>query len=701
MPDRSRRETLAADERAPEALPFAAGELADDRLGSYRPRVLLVDDQPENLVALRAVAETLDVDAVCAESGMAALRELLHSDFAVIVLDVQMPELDGFETAQMIKSRERSRNVPILFLTAIHREERYALRAYGLGAADYVTKPVDVEVLRAKMKAFVDLDRARAQIASQAERLREVERVAFRRRADARFRALAETLPIVLFTADRNGNVTYGNERFRSAHQDDDGDVSAIAATEDQDALRAGFAIALSSRSPFVTDVRLRIPRVGHEDEEEMDVRWHQLQIAWIAADDDTDHEGMFVGSALDVDDRRKAEQVVATQRAWLEGEARGTDQFLAVLSHELRTPLNAMIGWTKLLRDGALDPEKAKRAIAIVERNARAQAQLVSDLLDVSRIKSGKLHLDRSVVDLAEVALAVVDDFRPGAAARDVRLRFVRAGEAQPVRVDGDRGRLAQVVTNLVGNAIKFAKKGGLVVVACSVDGDRATVSVKDDGPGIAPEFLPNLFDAFRQADGSTTRATGGLGLGLSIVKSLVSLHGGDVTVQSRPGAGSVFEVSLPRAASAAEAREKLSTTQDLLDAETLVGRLILVVDDDPDGCALTTLLLARHGAEVVSFDSVDGALGAVAGMEQEGAQFDAVVTDLAMPGRDGFALLAELRARPETKRLPVIALTAFAAEEDRRRCLEAGFETHIPKPVDASTLVVALGDALDRRRR
>ncbi len=253
MPDRQRKETLAADERAGTDLP-------DERLGNYRPRVLLVDDQPENLVALRAVAETLDVDAVCAESGMAALRELLHSDFAIIVLDVQMPELDGFETAQLIKSRERSRNVPILFLTAIHREERYALRAYGLGAADYVTKPVDAEVLRAKLKAFVDLDRARAQISSQAERLREVERVAFRRRADARFRALAETLPIVLFTADRNGNVTYGNERFRGAHRDDDGDVSAIASPEDQDALRAGFAIALSSKMPFVTDVRLRIP---------------------------------------------------------------------------------------------------------------------------------------------------------------------------------------------------------------------------------------------------------------------------------------------------------------------------------------------------------------------------------------------------------------------------------------------------------
>jgi hypothetical protein len=697
MPDRQRKETLAADGRAGTDLP-------EERLGNYRPRVLLVDDQPENLVALRAVAETLDVDAVCAESGMAALRELLHSDFAIIVLDVQMPELDGFETAQLIKSRERSRNVPILFLTAIHREERYALRAYGLGAADYVTKPVDAEVLRAKLKAFVDLDRARAQISSQAERLREVERVAFRRRADARFRALAETLPIVLFTADRNGNVTYGNERFRGAHRDDDGDVSAIASPEDQDALRAGFAIALSSKIPFVTDVRLRIPRASDEPgfrDADVEVRWHQLQIAWIPSDEETEHEGMFVGSALDVDDRRKAEQVVATQRAWLEGEARGTDQFLAVLSHELRTPLNAMIGWTKLLRDGALDPAKAKRAIAIVERNARAQAQLVSDLLDVSRIKSGKLHLDRTVVDLAEVALAVVDDFRPGAGARDVRLRFIRSGEAEPVRVDGDRGRLAQVVTNLVGNAIKFAKKGGLVVVSCSLHGDRALVSVKDDGPGIAPEFLPNLFDAFRQADGSTTRATGGLGLGLSIVKSLVSLHGGDVTVSSRPGAGSVFEVSLPRAASAAETREKLSTTQDLLDAETLVGRLILVVDDDPDGCALTTLLLARHGAEVVSFDSVDAALRAVTAMEREGSHFDAVVTDLAMPGRDGFALLAELRARPETKRLPIIALTAFAAEEDRRRCLEAGFETHIPKPVDASTLVLALGDALDRRRR
>ncbi len=378
-------------------------------------------------------------------------------------------------------------------------------------------------------------------------------------------------------------------------------------------------------------------------------------------------------------------------------------DEFLATLSHELRTPLNAILGWTHVLQRSAPAPSDLTSGLASIERNARAQAKIVEDLLDMSRIIAGKIRLDVQPVVLATLIETVLDSLRPAAEGKSLRLHATLDPIAGPVK--GDPYRLQQVVWNLLANAVKFSQKGGRVQVFLERVNSHVEIVVSDTGEGIAPEFLPYIFDRFRQADGSTTRRYAGLGLGLSIVKQLVELHGGSVRAKS-PGVaqGATFIVALPLA-SAHDPHSDSGTHRQHprgaaapaleLPAAVLQDLRVLVIDDEPDARELLSVLLEFHGAVVATADS------AAAGLESMRAFVpQLILCDIGMPGQDGYEFARQLRALPQDQggALPALAVTAFARTEDRTRALLAGFNGHLAKPVESNELIAMVANLAGR---
>jgi signal transduction histidine kinase/CheY-like chemotaxis protein len=369
-------------------------------------------------------------------------------------------------------------------------------------------------------------------------------------------------------------------------------------------------------------------------------------------------------------------------------------DDFLATVSHELRTPLTAMLGWVQMLRAGQITTEERRaRALETIERNARAQSQLIEDLLDVSRIMSGSMRLNVETVAVASVVEAALESARPAADAKELAITTSLDSEAH---ILGDAGRVQQVVWNLLSNAVKFTPKGGAVAVSVARVEGAVEVVVADSGQGIAPEFIPYVFEPFRQAEGSSSRKHGGLGLGLAIVKHLVELHGGTLEVHSEgQGRGATFKVSLPLTSPRTDAgisgiatRPSPSDEATLERQPELVGLRLLVVDDEEDTRELLRAILERAGVTVETAASADEAV-----IAYERLRPDILLTDIAMPDEDGYALLRRIRALPDdVGRAPAVALTAYARTEDRTRALRAGFKAHVPKPVDARELVAVL---------
>jgi PAS domain S-box-containing protein len=375
--------------------------------------------------------------------------------------------------------------------------------------------------------------------------------------------------------------------------------------------------------------------------------------------------------------------------RAEAEAANRAKDEFLAMLSHELRTPLNAMLGWVRMLRAGRLDAAGAAHGLEVIERNIRHQTQIIADLLDVSRIISGKLSIDLQPVDLAPAIESVVDTLRPAAQARNVKLTAEL--DASAGSVAGDAARLEQVVTNLLTNALKFTPAGGHVTVALTRTGDWARLTVSDTGAGIRADFLPHLFERFRQADSSSTRVHGGLGLGLAIVRHLVEVHGGRVRADSEgEGKGATFTVELPLLSAEPLGRwiagRRWAMDHGRVD---LRGVRVLLVDDDADTLDILTLVLRQHGASVQVAGSV-----AEAWAHLTSAPPDILVSDISMPGEDGFDLVRRLRASDgRIATMPAIALSAFARHEDASRAAAAGFQRHLAKPVELGELIDVVG--------
>jgi PAS domain S-box-containing protein len=389
----------------------------------------------------------------------------------------------------------------------------------------------------------------------------------------------------------------------------------------------------------------------------------------------------------------------LAVDNARLYGQAqeasRIKDEFLATVSHELRTPLTALLGWSRLLCSGKLDEETSLRAIEIVERNARAQAQLIEDLLDISRIISGKLYLNINLIDLKPIVELAVDAVRPVAEAKEIKMETHLEGES--MLLSGDPDRLQQVIWNLLSNAVKFTSRGGRVELILKRVDSNVEITVRDTGEGISAEFLPYVFDRFRQADSSTTRSHGGLGLGLAIVRHLVELHGGSVRAESEgEGRGATFTVRLPsgklqRDEGEMQGREIENRGQQ---REILKGLRVLVVDDELDARELFKFMLAQYGAEVKV-----AATAAEALEEIERSRPDVLVSDIGMPGEDGYDLIHKVREQKSVEDIPAIALTAYARLEERIKALAAGYQMHIPKPVGQAEIVSAVAKVAGRK--
>jgi PAS domain S-box-containing protein len=410
-----------------------------------------------------------------------------------------------------------------------------------------------------------------------------------------------------------------------------------------------------------------------------------------------------LLGIVRDITQRKMAEeereQLLAREQAAREHAEVAShlkDEFLATVSHELRTPLMAILGWTNMLRSGKLDEELAASALETIERNARSQSQLINDLLDVSRIITGKLHLEMRELDLTEIIAAAIDAVRPAAQAKDISLRLALDPDAGIV--SGDSDRLQQVIWNLLTNAVKFTPNGGDVLVRLSRIGSQAEIAVVDSGKGIDGDFLPIVFDRFRQADQSSTRRYGGLGLGLSIVRQLVELHGGSVSARSEgENRGSTFLVRLPLAPREDTQKADVPVAIGALSAAPSLSHLrALVVDDETDTRELLRAVLESSGSQVRTASSAPEALELF-----EQWRPDVLLSDIGMPGENGYSLIRKIRAaeaKNAAQAVPAIALTAYAREDDREQALEAGFQKHVTKPVEPAALLSVIDDLCRR---
>jgi PAS domain S-box-containing protein len=404
-----------------------------------------------------------------------------------------------------------------------------------------------------------------------------------------------------------------------------------------------------------------------------------------------------YVSIKRDITARKRTEEKLAqllvlerVARADAEKANRLKDEFLATLSHELRTPLNAVIGWSRILKAGRLDNESSGRAIEVIERNAWAQKQIIEDILDVSRVITGKLQLHLGPVDLVSVVNAALDAVRPALEAKDIKIE-THFQEGLKI-MTGDVDRLQQVVWNLLSNASKFTPVGGVVGVRVTQDDTYAQVQVSDTGSGIAADFLPHVFERFRQADGSTTRTHGGLGLGLAIVRHLVELHGGVIAAENvTSGSGAVFTVRLPLRSSELNLKTAAAATPlaERLSEVDLENVRILVVEDDLDALDLLTIDLTEHGAKVRGASSAAEALALL-----RSEPFDLLISDISMTDTDGYNLIKQVRKQEgeDGEHIPAIALTAYARTQDRIRAIAAGYNTHVAKPIEICELVTVV---------
>ncbi len=730
--------------------------------------ILLVDDKLENLLALEAILEKLGENLVRATSGEEALRCLLHQDFAVILLDVQMPGMDGFETATLIRNRGRSRHTPIIFLTAFSTSDQMLFKGYALGAVDYLLKPLDPNILTSKVTVFVELFKKTEAVNQQTAQLVAVNTEL--RQSEERFRSLSTCSPVGIFETDTEGDCKYTNPRYQAIcglKASESLEKKWLESVHPEDRERA-----IASWSAYICE--------GREYSEEFrfqaahgNIRWVQVRSSPMLSSQG-DLLG-YVGTLEDITERKQAEevraQVIREQTARQEAEAanRMKDEFLAVLSHELRTPLTSMLGWSKILRAKKLDEKATSRALEAIERNAISQMQLIEDILDVSRIIRGQLRLNVSAVNLISVMEAALEAVRPLAEPKDIQLSTVL--DTSIGSVYGDPARLQQIVWNLLTNAIKFTPKGGRVEVRLSKhfglpisdfpteryangvsststsfsttqsndfgleshsenldssnteesnnlksvlensDGREpnlklsaksqnsksqyAQIQVIDTGIGISFEFLPKVFERFRQADSTTTRSHNGLGLGLAIVRHLVELHKGTIFAQSSgSGQGATFTVRLPLLQDNRGNREATGKSSSPIASTPLAGLRVLVVDDEADTRNFLSFMFEEYGAFATAVASVDEALAVL-----EQAKPDILISDIGMSEQDGYTLIRKLRSLEPEKggRIPAIALTAYTREEDRLKALSAGFQQHLSKPIDPNKLIAAVANVLE----
>jgi signal transduction histidine kinase len=639
---------------------------------AFLASVLLVDDHPRNLIALEAALASLDCQIVTAHSGQEALECVLAQDFAVVVLDIHMPGMDGFETARLVRARERSQSTPIIFLTADDSAGARIVEGYRIGAVDYLRKPFDSDILRSKVAVFVDLFRKTVALRQRTEEVASLnavleERVFERtsalaaavndlkseaternraesalRASELRLRTVVANAPVALFAVDQQGTFTLLEGHGLKVLGLEPGRHVGESALASQIGL-PGIA----------QNVRRALGGESFTHAMESGSRFFDTHFSPLLGADGTIHGA--IGVAVDVSDQRAVDRL--------------KDEFVAVVSHELRTPLTSIRGSLGLLASGLLAtaPERAQRMLDIASTNADRLLRLLKDILDIERLQSGKVPLDKTECDPDDVLEQAVDSMRSVAERGEVRLEKLTGMNLPRVCMDVDR--IMQTLTNLIGNAIKFAPAGTTIVVGAERVGHMLLVRVVDQGRGIPPDKLELIFERFQQVDGSDARDRGGTGLGLAICRSIVEQHGGAIWVESELGRGSTFLFTMP--------------LQELkkLDGLAPTKPTVLICDDDPALLRSTGRVLRAAGFNVVTAGS---GVEAVRQALTHGPSL--ILLDLLMPGMTGRQTLVALRAQVETRLTPVMIMSGLPP--GNAGLLQDEVSDWLIKPVDPNEL-------------
>jgi len=661
---------------------------------SAKTTILNVDDHEAGRYARSRALRNAGFEVLEASSGAEALQLVNSQRPPLVLLDINLPDMTGYDVCRQIKAASATSGILVLHVSATFVKGSDQKRGLEGGADGYLAEPVDPDVLVATVNAYLRLR-------STEEALRE---------SEERFRAAFEDAPIGMALVNFDHRIFRANRALSEMLGYTSEELAALSIDE--------LALPEDTEKSSLPLTQLFTGEIdGYQLERRC--RSKKRHVIWVnligRAVQNAEGKILYgLVMAENISERKRSEEererlLAAEQKARSDAEAanRAKDQFLATVSHELRTPLGAILGWARILRNQTSDPKTTARGLEAIERNATAQAQLIEDILDVSRIISGKLRLASQNVDLNAVVRAAVDSIKPAVEGRRIRLETTL--NAPSVTVRGDPSRLQQVIWNLLSNAVKFSPEGGLVQVGLELaDPHHVEVSVVDAGHGIPAAFLPHMFEPFRQADASTTRRYGGLGLGLSIVKQLVELHGGTIeAVSEGEGKGATLKLILPLAVQVTEAEtvpQDTETTRRRSRPElpmklprVLEGTKVLVVDDEPDARDLLDFILQKAGATVELAASTGEALELL-----QISQPDILVADIGMPGEDGYELIRKVRASPQSfALLPALALTAYARAEERAQAFSAGFQSHMTKPVEPAELIATIARMLEEAGR
>jgi signal transduction histidine kinase/DNA-binding response OmpR family regulator len=656
--------------------------------------ILIVDDLPENLVVCESILSALGENLVMVTSGAQALRQVLERPFAVILLDVNMPDMDGFETARLLRKHRRSSATPIVFLTAF-ADEVLTAEAYASGAVDYLPTPIVPEILRAKVRIFVELYKMRRQMEHRAE---ERARLTVTEEANRRLMFLADSgallgrsldfattaqdvvrlpLPFLSQTSLLTfapGVVAGGKPLFAELQSGPEVSMTELNSLDEAPPdVRAAAARALATGS-----------RIQSEDATVLSIPL-QARSRTFAALTMGRAQG-YSASEIALATVLASRAATALDNALLHEELQKADRqkvdFLSMLAHELRNPLAPISNAVQLLRLQTADDTKLQWSSDVIDRQVGQLVRLVDDLLDVSRITSGKIRLQRQTIDLTDAVNHAVEASQPLIQERNHRLSVVLP--ARSVWIDGDKARIMQVITNLLNNAAKYTEDGGQIQVALRMEGSSASVSVRDSGLGIPPDLLQSVFDLFTQVDQSLDRSSGGLGIGLTLVRRLVEMHGGTVSAESPGvGRGSTFTVRLPTCSAPATERRETAAPQLVARPNGAWLPRVLIVDDNADAAdTLASLLrLTGHPVQV----AYDGRAGLKLAQEFEP---DAVLLDIGLPELDGYTVAARLREAEATQNALLIAVTGYGQPKDEERSRQAGIDLHLVKPIEFHSL-------------
>lgn len=639
-------------------------------------QIILLEDDPIDCELIETTLRNGGIDGQFTQVSDRArfLESLEQTQSQLILADYVLPKFDGLEALAIVQ--DVCPEVPFILISGVLGEEQ-ATEAMRQGATDYVLKQRLERLVPAVQRALRE---------SQERQERQSLTLALQQ-TDTLLRTIVNESPVSIVTLSRDQRVMTWNAAAEKLYG-----WSADAVVD-----RPLPVIPDSRRSAhdFCFDQALQATTVvNHEcQHRKKDGSLVDIDLSLAPLRDAEGQVYCVVMVATDITTRKQLDaqrlnllEQESAARAAAEAANQLKDEFLAVLSHELRTPLNSIVGWVKLIQQGNLKPPVLEKAIDTIERNAIAQTQLIEDLLDLSRIMRGQVQLHLRQVNVATLVRAAVDTLRPAAEAKSIHVSLDLAANTVPILADPNR--LQQVFWNLLSNAIKFTSASGEVTIQLSTVDDHLQVQVTDSGIGITPDFLPHVFDYFRQADGSSTRSQGGLGLGLAITRRLVELHGGTIEAASPgPDQGTTFTVSLPVRMTATDSEHPMTKT--VQKTPDLKGIKVMVVDDEADSRELVIVVLEQEGAQVESADGVQAALNRL-----ETFQPDILISDIGMPAVNGYDFLQTVRSLPNQKlsQVPAIALTAYASEEERQRAIAAGYQVHITKPFDLKAMVATV---------